>query len=100
MSDTPRTVEERITAYLSIGGLFNPELANHDAVRDLLIDARGELAESRKKAERLRRAMRDIARWTQEEQDMAVAGDYTILLWRGCVAIARAALKDDYSEEK
>ena len=36
-------VADRITAYLSGGGLFNPELANHDAVRDLLIDARDEL---------------------------------------------------------
>jgi hypothetical protein len=34
----------RITAYLSGGGLFNPELANHDAVRDLLIDCRTALA--------------------------------------------------------
>jgi hypothetical protein len=29
-----------ITYYLSTGGLFNPELANHNAVRDLLIDCR------------------------------------------------------------
>lgn len=35
----------RITAYLTGGGLFNPELANHDAVRDLLIDCRDALAE-------------------------------------------------------
>jgi hypothetical protein len=28
---------EQITLYLSNGGLFNPELANHVAVRDLLI---------------------------------------------------------------
>ena len=30
----------RIKQYLSTGGLFNPELADHDAVRDLLIDCR------------------------------------------------------------
>lgn len=36
-------IVERITAYLAGGGLFNPELANHDAVRDLLIDARAAL---------------------------------------------------------
>lgn len=30
----------RITGYLSGGGLFNPELAIHDRVRDLLIDCR------------------------------------------------------------
>lgn len=35
---------ERITAYLSGGGLFNPELADHEAVRDLLIDCRAALA--------------------------------------------------------
>ena len=33
-------VAEKITAYLSVGGLFNPELADHDAVRDLLIEVR------------------------------------------------------------
>ena len=40
------SVVERITAYLTGGGLFNPELANHDAVRDLLIDARDALIAS------------------------------------------------------
>ena len=37
-------LEARVTAYLSGGGLFNPELANHDAVRDLIIDLRAALA--------------------------------------------------------
>lgn len=36
----------RITSYLSGGGLFNPELASHKAVRDLLIDCRDALAAS------------------------------------------------------
>ena len=35
---------DRITEYLSGGGLFNPELANHEAVRDLLIECRNALA--------------------------------------------------------
>jgi len=30
----------RITDYLAMGGLFNPELANHTTVRDLLIECR------------------------------------------------------------
>lgn len=38
-------LQQRITDYLSGGGLFNPELANHVAVRDLLIDCRKALAE-------------------------------------------------------
>lgn len=33
----------RIRDYLSLGGLFNPELANHDAVRDLIIACRTEI---------------------------------------------------------
>ena len=46
-------IAQRITDYLASGGLFNPEQADHDAVRDLLIDCRAELAEARKDAERL-----------------------------------------------
>jgi hypothetical protein len=34
---------EEITYYLSGGGLVNPELANHQAVRDLLIEIREHL---------------------------------------------------------
>ena len=37
------SVVERIDSYLANGGLWNPELANHDVVRDLLIDCRTEL---------------------------------------------------------
>jgi hypothetical protein len=60
MSKTPRTVELRITDYLFSGGLFNPELANHDAVRDLLIDARDALAAERERADR---NQEDAGRW-------------------------------------
>lgn len=35
---------DRITEYLSNGGLFNPEMADHANVRDLLIDCRDALA--------------------------------------------------------
>lgn len=43
-------IEERITAYLTGGGLFNSEIANHDAVRDLLIDCRTALRRARSDA--------------------------------------------------
>jgi hypothetical protein len=45
MTKLAEALRERIAAYLSGGGLFNPELANHEAVRDLLIDCRAALAE-------------------------------------------------------
>ncbi len=34
------SIKRRITNYLCSGGLFNPELMEHDKVRALLIDAR------------------------------------------------------------
>ncbi len=45
-----RTVDiiERITLYLVGGGLFNPELADHGAVRDLRIDCREVLRDERR----------------------------------------------------
>lgn len=38
---------DRITEYLCHGGLCNPELMQHDRVRDLLIDCRDEVARLR-----------------------------------------------------
>ena len=36
-------IVERITEYLSAGGLFNPELMEHDKVRDMVIQCRDEI---------------------------------------------------------
>ena len=36
-------LQDMIKDYLLMGGLFNPELVNHDTVRDLILDARAEL---------------------------------------------------------
>ena len=51
------TLAERITEYLSSGGLFNPEYSNHAAAQELLIDCRAgieelerQLAEAEKQA--------------------------------------------------
>lgn len=38
---------EKIEEYLSNGGLFNPELMDHDKVRDLLIECRKEIEYAR-----------------------------------------------------
>lgn len=47
MNEQTKKLIDRITAYLFNGGLFNPEFANHDAVRDLLIDCRKVLNEQK-----------------------------------------------------
>ena len=46
MNEQIKELSDRITAYLAMGGLFNPELANHLAVRDLLIECREALNET------------------------------------------------------
>lgn len=40
MNERIKELSDRITEYLFNGGLFNPELADHLAVRDLLIECR------------------------------------------------------------
>ncbi len=52
----------RITAYLIGGGLFNPELANHEGVRDLLIDCRDTIEQLRQERAELLVALRDAVR--------------------------------------
>jgi hypothetical protein len=44
---------KRITNYLGTGGLFNPELMDHDKVRDLLRDCRKELEGLKEKYDKL-----------------------------------------------
>lgn len=44
-NDPTAELTNRITEYLSRGGLFNPEIMEHDKVRDLLIDIRDYLNE-------------------------------------------------------
>ena len=40
MTEKQQELIQRITEYLASGGLFNPEVMNHDQVRDLMIDLR------------------------------------------------------------
>ena len=47
MNDKVQELIGRINAYLWSGGMFNPELANHIAVRDLLIECREVLKNER-----------------------------------------------------
>lgn len=45
-SETPRTkILERIQNYLETGGLFNPEMMEHEKVRDLIMECRYDLRE-------------------------------------------------------
>lgn len=44
-SNTFKTLPDKITEYLTAGGLFNPEEMDHDKVRDLLIECRDKLTQ-------------------------------------------------------
>jgi len=52
---------ERCTEYLSSGGLFNPEMMEHDKVRDLIIDCRNEVEGLDEEISDLKRALRIAA---------------------------------------
>ena len=45
MNERIKELSDRITEYLFNGGLFNPELANHLDVRDLLMECKEVLNE-------------------------------------------------------
>ena len=56
----------RITYYLSSGGLFNPELADHLAVRNLLIECREALAQTEQEPAEYQMRMRptwEVSSW-------------------------------------
>ena len=68
-----KTLRDRISAYLSGGGLFNPELANHEAVRDLLIECRDALADQAQAEpdRRLQLAMQNYERWKSHALELS-----------------------------
>lgn len=83
---------ERISAYLNAMGLgcfeFHPNIPLTTGYIRADVAA-AQLAERDARIAELEAAMRDIARWRQEDQDDV---EIAILQWRGCVAIARGAL--------
>ena len=66
MSKASDLIEE----YLSVGGLFNPEIMNqnqHDAVRDTLIIARDEIRRLEDRIKRLEEAENRLLNWLTED---------------------------------
>ena len=59
---------ERINDYLSCGGLFNPELMEHEKVRALLLDCREEIMELQLARDRYHMD-RDIWKWRSEKAE-------------------------------
>jgi hypothetical protein len=52
--DKADALAARITGYLASGGLWNPELMEHDKVLDLLVDCREALTSTQEQLERCR----------------------------------------------
>lgn len=68
------TCEDRIKEYLEKGGLFNPEMMEHEKVRALLIDCMEGLL-NRKHALDRTREDRDIWRWRAEKSEAVMLCD-------------------------
>jgi hypothetical protein len=68
---TSKEIVERINSYLASGGLWTPDLANHEAVRDMLIDIRDALHQSshEPRAERGFEAVRLLRMWLDYSND-------------------------------
>lgn len=73
---------EQIGGYLDTGGLFNPELMEHDKVRDLIMDCRSEierlraaLAEARELLEPLNRIRKRCVLYKHGHLRPLLAGD-------------------------
>lgn len=77
----------RLREYLASGGLFNPELMDHAAVRDLLIDCRHEI-------ERMRDALVKI----MQKCPYARKDQWCACLNCNCI-IARAALEGEKTND-
>ena len=65
---------ERINDYLSCGGLFNPELMEHEKVRALLLDCREEIVDLQRARDRYH-TDRDIWRWRAEKAEAVILCD-------------------------
>lgn len=80
-----RDLPARISEYLNLGGLWNPELMDHDEVRTMLIDARDviEIAIRREDQRQMTDIMKLVgilearAKWLEHE--MNHGGDLTYL---------------------
>ena len=76
-------IVERCSNYLSSGGLFNPEFADHDAVRDLVINCRDEI-------ERLREVVMLLVAYDEQDEEIQKGA----VMWDVLIEAAHAALKE------
>lgn len=70
-----RQVPQRITDYLSSGGLWNPELANHDEVRHMLIDARDVIEIMQREIDKLNAGWNMCEKVRRYEADLRFTND-------------------------
>jgi hypothetical protein len=73
-------IYDRLTEYCLHGGLYNPELMQHDKVRDLLIDCRDEIARLRLTDEE-REAVREAVGAYNDNDDDEECAKIAATLW-------------------
>ena len=57
-----KNIIDRINEYLGNGGFFNPELMNHDEVRNLLMDCRNIIKIQQSQIESFNEELKDMAK--------------------------------------
>lgn len=72
----------------------NEALAEVERLEKLVDDIAYTAKNRKKKMHKYRDALRSIAKWSQEIQDQAEKQNAGIMMWRGCVAEAKQALKE------
>ena len=82
---------ERITAFLEVGGLFNPELMKQEGISDLLIDCRARIAA----LEAALKPLADMDYWITSEHDDCDTIEECNGLTVAEIRAARAALEGE-----
>lgn len=63
-----QTLDEQITEYLTLGGMFNPELMDHSKVREILIRCREDLQDHHQQNLEIIRLRKEITRLKQKHK--------------------------------
>ena len=84
----------RITYYLSFGGLFNPELADHLAVRNLLMECRDALAQRTEQEQQIETLKRCLFQMQEAAKDLVKQAKSLPSSQRTWVDLTRAELAE------
>jgi hypothetical protein len=90
---------KRLDAYFAMGGLFNPELADHQAVSDLLKDCRARITELEKALEPIKARLEDREKFDEALYGMPSSDEKEIYVRMGDLRAVVRPLKTKEHEQ-